>query len=84
MLREPNPHVPQIDDASIAAAVHLERLVEEPTGTSNPPMTRREARAVSLALLRLQMRQGLTPRMRALHQALLAYTLRPSESDDLS
>jgi hypothetical protein len=29
-LREPNPHVPSADPGSIAAAVMLERLLEDP------------------------------------------------------
>jgi hypothetical protein len=74
-LREPNPHFPKMDDPSTAAAIHLERLVEEPTGTTNPPMTSFEAGAVLIALLRLEMHEGLTPRMQALHDALVAYEL---------
>lgn len=74
-LREPNPHSPKMDDPSTAAAIHLERLVEEPTGTTNPPMTSFEAGAVLIALLRLQLNEGLTPGMLALHDALVTYEM---------
>jgi hypothetical protein len=83
-LHEPNPHSPKMDDASTAAAIHLERLVEEPIGTTNPPMTRLEAGGVLLALLRLQIDEGFTPRMQALHDALLAYEFRQSALNDES
>ena len=75
-LREPNPHSPKMDDPSTAAAIHLERLVEEPPGTTNPPMTSFEAGAVLIALLRLELNEGLTPGMLALHDALVAYEMR--------
>ncbi|MGZ4300428.1 MAG: hypothetical protein ACXVR9_04075 [Gaiellaceae bacterium] len=74
-LREGNPHSPKMDDPSTAAAINLERQVEEPTGTTNPPMTSLEAGAVLIALLRLQLNEGLTPGMLALHDALVAYEM---------
>jgi hypothetical protein len=39
---EPNPHVPAADPGSVAAAVFLERLVEDPSA-ENPPMNDEEA-----------------------------------------
>jgi hypothetical protein len=39
---EPNQHVPAADPGSVAAAVFLERLVEDPSA-ENPPMNDEEA-----------------------------------------
>ena len=71
-LRTPNPHVPEADLKSAAAAVFLERLVEDPTA-ENPPMNDDEASGISLALGRKVIKEGLTAREEALHDALLAH-----------
>jgi len=71
-LREPNPHVPAADPGSVAAAVFLERLVEDP-GAENPPMNSEEAAGILFALGRMIIDEGLTVRQQALHDALLAH-----------
>jgi hypothetical protein len=70
-LREPNPHVPTADPGSNAAAVFLERLLEDPSA-ENPPMNDDERRGILLALLRMSIEEGLTGRQQALHDALAA------------
>ena len=71
-LRDPNPHAPAADDGSIAAAVFLERLLEDPEA-QNPPMNDEEARGIALALLRMSMDDGLTERQQTLHDAIVAH-----------
>jgi hypothetical protein len=64
--------VPTADPGSIAAAVFLERLLEDPNA-KNPPMNDEEAAGILLALGRMLIDEGLTPRQSALHDALLAH-----------
>lgn len=74
-LRELDRGNPHMADAQLAAAVHLERLVEE-NDTENPPLTRREARAIGLALTRLELSGGIGERQERLRNALFAWDLR--------
>jgi hypothetical protein len=69
-LRTANPHVPATDPGSIAAAVFLERLLEDAVAT-NPPMNDGEAAGILIALGRMLLVEGLTGRQEALHDALL-------------
>jgi hypothetical protein len=68
-LRKPNPHVPTADLKSVLAAVLLERLLEDPAA-DNPPLEPDEADGMRLALMRMEIREGLTPRQQALYAAL--------------
>jgi hypothetical protein len=69
-LRTANPHAPETDPGSIAAAVFLERLLEDPAAT-NPPMNDGEAAGILVALGRMMILEGLTRRQEVLHDALL-------------
>jgi len=71
-LREPNPYAPDTELGAVAAAVFLERLLEDPT-TQNPPMTDEEAGGILIALGRMMVTEGLSGRQADLHDALLAY-----------
>jgi hypothetical protein len=71
-LREPNAHVPAANPGSVAAAVFLERLVEDPSA-ENPPMNDEEAAGILFALGRMLIDEGLTVRQQALHDALVAH-----------
>ena len=72
-LREPKIGIPEADPAAVAAAVFLERLLDEPELVSNPPLTDSEAGSILVALGRMGVNEGLTDRQRALHDALLAH-----------
>jgi hypothetical protein len=74
-LREPNPHVPTADPGSVAAAVFLERLLEDPAA-ENPPMNDEEAAGILFALGRMSIDEGPTSRQSELHDALFAYFAR--------
>jgi hypothetical protein len=72
-LRTPKPHEAEPDLKSIAAAVFLERLVDDPAHAKNPPMNDDEAGGILIALGRMAVKEGLTEREAALHDALLAH-----------
>lgn len=74
-LREPDRGNPEMADAQLAAAVFLERLVDE-LDAKNPPLTRREARAIGLAITRLEVSYGVSTRQFELRNALLAWDVR--------
>jgi hypothetical protein len=74
-LRETDPAFPEKYDAQVAAAVFLERLIDE-LGAQNPPLTHREINAIGLALTRLEVSSGLSDRQLGLRDAILAYELR--------
>ena len=74
-LREKDRAFPEKYDAQLAAAVFLERLIDE-LGAKNPPLTDREINAIGLALTRLEVSAGLSNRQRALRDTILAYELR--------
>jgi hypothetical protein len=71
-LRTPNPHVPDADIKSAHAAVFLEHLVDDPRA-ENPPRNDDEASGILIALGRKAIKEGLTAREEALHDALLAH-----------
>jgi hypothetical protein len=71
-LRTPNPHAADSDFRAIAGAIFLERLVD-PANAENPPMNDDEAEAILIALGRMAVKEGLTGREEALHDALLGH-----------
>jgi hypothetical protein len=78
-LREPDVAHPNKYDAQVAAAVSLERLVEELDAT-NPRLTNRELNAIGLGLTRLEVSAGLSQRQLDLRQAILGHELRRAEN----
>jgi hypothetical protein len=64
--------VPAADPGSIAAAVFLELLLEDPAA-QRPPMNDEEARGIELARLRMSMDDGMTERQQGLHDAIVAH-----------
>ena len=74
-LRAPKKGESEPDFKSVAAAVFLERLVDDPHA-ENPPMNDDEAWGILIALGRKVIREGLTERESALHDALSAYLMR--------
>ena len=62
------------DPDSVAAAVFIERLIEEPAGTENAPdLHPSESAKILLALLHMAINNGLSDEQQALHDALLAH-----------
>lgn len=75
-----NPH---LADAQLAAAIFLERLVDE-LDVQNPTLKRREWRAIGLALVRLEVSEGLTARQERLRDALVAWDIATPDHDEPS
>lgn len=69
-LRTPQPGASEPADAAIAAAVHLERLLDEPDA-QNPPLTPAEVHEIGLVLLRVEITDGQI----SLRDAILAHEL---------
>ncbi len=80
-LRRVDRGSPEMLDAEISAAIHLERLVDE-LGAQNPPLTDRETTAIGLALTRIEVTSGLTERQQSLRDAILARDLRRAAENE--